>query len=172
VLGQDLPASLPLDLDRPEQVGLDRLANGLWLTSRHPGQAAVVVDLGTAVTFDVVSSEGAFVGGAIAPGLSTGAWALHERTRGRLPQVNLSETPPALGVDTEACLRSGLFYGLVGLVEATCAQLERELGASLHVVATGGDAERIAASCPLIDEVVPHLTLLGLLRALDDDTGG
>jgi type III pantothenate kinase len=171
LLGDDLPAGLPLQVDRPEQVGLDRVANGLWAVSRYPGRDVVVVDLGTAVTFDVVSAAGAFVGGSIAPGLATGAWALHERTRGRLPQVDVLDAPPALGLDTEGCLRAGLFYGLVGLVQATCAQLEAELGVSLHVAATGGDAERVAAACPRVDEVVPHATLLGLLRALDAEPG-
>lgn len=169
VLGEDLPAGVPLQVARPEQVGRDRIANACWARSRHPGRAVVVIDLGTAVTFDVVSAAGAFVGGAIAPGLRTGAWALHERTQGRLPLVDVTEPPPALGGDTEACLRSGLFHGLVGLVEATTARLEAELGTSLRVAATGGDAERVAAACPRIDEVVPQLTLLGLQHALELD---
>ncbi|RMG07482.1 MAG: type III pantothenate kinase [Planctomycetota bacterium] len=168
ILRQTLPDPLPLDVDAPEQVGADRVANATWAAHAHPGVDVVVIDLGTAITFDVVSRAGVFLGGAIAPGLGAAARAL-ARGAELLPEVNLrdDERPPALGKTTEQCLRSGLFYGSVGLIEATLARLREELGARPRAVATGGDAPRVAPHCPSVDEVVPDVTLRGLHRALE-----
>lgn len=155
-------APIALDVDTPETVGADRLANAVWAARARPGQATIVVDLGTAVTFEVVDRAGAFRGGAIAPGLTTQTRAL-ARDTALLPQITrVDAPPPALGRDTPANIAAGVFWGVVGLVEALCPRLSAIVGGSPRVVATGGDAARIAQACLAIDEVVPELTLLGL----------
>lgn len=167
VLREDLPLPLPLEVTRPEQVGADRLASALWAARTFPGQAVLVFDLGTALTCSAVSASGAFRGGAIAPGLSTGAWALAERTA-RLPRVTPRGGPPALAGETEGCIQSGLFWGAVGLIEALVARAAPLLGGERpRVVLTGGDAGLVAPHCPGIDRVEPHCTLRGLAVALD-----
>ena len=167
VLGETLSHELKLRVKRPEHVGQDRIANGLWARATYPGSAAVVVDLGTAITFDVIAADGAFVGGLIAAGLRTAASALAERTA-QLPQVELEpgRPPPVLGRTTEACLQAGMFWSAVGLIDAGCRQVERELGEPLTVVATGGDAAVIAPHCAAIQRVEPLLTLRGIQLAL------
>lgn len=177
VLGANLAHTLPLEVERPEQVGADRIANGLWAARTHPGRAVVVIDLGTAVTFDVVASSGAFRGGIIAAGMGTCARALADRTS-KLPHVTLhaareDDWPPSvLGRTTEACLEGGLLWGAVGLVNTVCARIAVELGEEPLVVATGGDAEVVAPHCPGVDRVVPRLTLHGVRIALAETACG
>lgn len=166
-LGEALPIPIRLEVARPEQVGPDRIADAVWAARTHVGRAVLVVDLGTAITLNVVSPAGAFVGGAIGPGLRTQAWALHQRTA-RLPFVDppLSDDDALIGGDTVGCIRAALRWGAVGLVEAYAAQVERALGVRPFVVATGGDAPLIAPACPRIERVVPDLTLRGVHLAL------
>lgn len=165
VLCEGLPLPLPLEVAHPEQVGHDRLAAALWAARTWPGRAALVFSLGTALTCSAVSSRGAFRGGAIAPGLLTGAWALAERTA-RLPLVTPVGGVPALAGDTRGCIESGLLWGTVGAIEALARQIARELGEEPVVAATGGDAGLIAPHCPRIERVEPHAVLLGLAFAL------
>jgi type III pantothenate kinase len=166
VLGLDLPCALQLSVAAPEQVGRDRLANGLWAARTFPGEAVAVLDLGTAITLDVVSADGAFLGGVIACGIGSQARALDEFTAG-LPRVRpLDGAPSVLGGTTVACIEAGLTWSAVGLVETLCARLTDELGATPRVMATGGDAQRIAPLCRSIERVVPSLTLEGLALAL------
>ncbi len=183
-LGEGLPAPIPLQVARPEQVGPDRIADAVWAARTHPGRAVIVVDLGTAITLNVVSPGGAFLGGAIGPGLRTQAWALHQRTA-RLPWVDppLSTGDPdrdpdhdpgrdsLIGGDTVSSIRAALRWGAVGLIGAYAEQVERALGVRPRVVATGGDAALVAATCPRIDEVVADLTLRGVHLALLADAG-
>lgn len=171
-LGESLPAPIALEVERPEQVGPDRIADAVWAARTHAGRAVLVVDLGTAITLNVVSPAGAFLGGAIGPGLRTQAWALHERTA-RLPRVEppLTADDPVIGRDTAASIRAALRWGAVGLVRAYAEQVERHLGQRPWVVATGGDAAAIAAACPRIERVVPDLTLRGVHLALLADAG-
>lgn len=165
VLGRDLPCPVRLEVDAPEQVGADRLANALWAARTHPGRAVAVFDLGTAITVDVVSAPGAFVGGAIAPGLRTGARALHAWTAA-LPEVEPQPDAPLVGRTTRGCIASGLLWGAVGLVEGFAGRLADALGEAPLVVATGGDAPLVAPACPRVDLHEPHVTLLGLGLAL------
>ena len=173
VLLGDLPAPSALGALQGSGVGADRVANACWASHAFPGEAAVVVGLGTAVVFDVVSPQGMFLGGAIAAGLRPQARALSLLTD-KLPEVTLERDdwpPPALGQTTIDCLEGGLVWGLVGLVETTCAQLVKELGMPLRVVATGGDAHRIAPLCPVVERIVPDATLEGVRLALVDACG-
>lgn len=173
-LGEGLPAPIPLQVARPEQVGPDRIADAVWAARAHPGRAVIVVDLGTAITLNVVSPEGAFLGGAIGPGLRTQAWALHQRTA-RLPWVDpplsIDDPDPLIGGDTVSSIRAALRWGAVGLIGAYAEQVERALGVRPRVVATGGDAALVAAACPRVDEVVADLTLRGVHLALIADDG-
>ena len=170
VLRESAPDPLPMKVDAPETVGADRVANAYWATQKYPGEPVVVVDLGTAITFDVVDAEGAFVGGLIAAGIGTCGRALNLLTD-KLPRVTLREAldraPTAMGQTTEACLEGGLFWAAVGLVESGCAQVARELGAAPRIFATGGDAPLVGPHCPSVQDVLPNLTLEGVWLALE-----
>jgi type III pantothenate kinase len=147
-------------VDRPEEVGADRIVNSVAAFERL-GSAAIVVDFGTATTFDCVSNVGDYVGGVIAPGLGISAEALFLRAA-RLPRVEIARPARVVGKNTVACLQSGLFYGYVGLVDGIIDRLIEELPEAPRVLATGGLAELIAPGSRYIEEVAPDLTLEGL----------
>lgn len=152
---------LAIDYPRPSSIGQDRLANALAARQRF-GAPVVVVDFGTAVTFDVVSGAGAYVGGIIAPGLSAMTDYLHEKTA-LLPRIRISEPQSPVGRSTREAMLVGAVHGYRGLVRQLIGELRAELGhPSLPVVATGGYAALMARSLPEIGAVVPHLTLEGL----------
>lgn len=171
------PATLrgvSLDYPRPKTIGQDRLANAI-AARRHFGAPVAVVDFGTAVTFDVVSREGAYVGGIIAPGLASMTDYLHEKTA-LLPRIRIREPRGVIGKNTRDAMLVGAVYGYRGLVRELIRELRRELKAPrLSVVATGGYATLIAEGLPEITSVRPHLTLEGLrilweLHAADQGT--
>lgn len=150
---------LPLRVDRPQEVGPDRVINLVAALAAGPGPV-VVVDFGTATTVDAADADGAFVGGAIAPGLGIVAEALSSRTS-RLPRVELRAPPAAIGRNTVHAMQSGLVLGYVGLVDGLVARIRAELGGG-RVLATGGLAGLVAPLCAGIDAVEPDLTLHGL----------
>jgi type III pantothenate kinase len=125
------------------------------------GGPACVVDLGTATTFDAISAEGDYLGGAIAPGIGIAADALFQRTA-KLPRVDLQVPPAAIGRNTVHALQSGLLFGYVGLVEGMVARFRGELGPDMKAIATGGLAGIIAGQTQVIDVIAPWLTLDGL----------
>jgi type III pantothenate kinase len=146
---------------RPETIGPDRLAN-VVAARRHYGAPAVVVDFGTAVTFDVLDARGNYVGGIIAPGLAAMTDYLHEKTA-LLPRIKIRETTAVIGKSTKEAMMIGAVHGYRGLVRQLVQELKRELQApSLPVIATGGCAKLIAAKLPEITAVAPNLTLEGL----------
>lgn len=150
-----------IDYPKPDSIGPDRLANAVAARRRF-GAPVVVVDFGTAVTFDVVNAAGNYAGGIIAPGLSVMTDYLHEKTA-LLPKIKIREIKSAIGRSTEAAMLIGAVHGYRGLVRELIAELKRELGAkNLPVVATGGYADLIAAKLPEISAVAPDLTLEGL----------
>jgi len=150
-----------LDYPKPETIGPDRLANAVAVKHGF-GAPAVVVDFGTAVTFDVVDRAGNYVGGIIAPGLAAMTDYLHEKTA-LLPRIRIREIAGAIGKSTEQAMLLGAVHGYRGLVRGLIFELRRELKAPrLPVVATGGYAELIAAKLPEITAVAPLLTLEGL----------
>ena len=122
---------------------------------------ACVVDFGTATTFDAISAEGDYLGGAIAPGIGIAAQALFERTA-KLPRVELTRPPSAIGRNSPHAMQSGLLFGYVGLVEGMVARFKGELGPETQVIATGGLAEIVACETDVVDVVDPWLTLHGL----------
>jgi type III pantothenate kinase len=142
------------------QVGADRIVDAAACYKLYGGPACIV-DFGTATTFDAISSEGDYLGGAIAPGIAIAAEELFLRTA-KLPKVDLHRPPAAIGKNTVHSLRSGLLFGYVGLVEGMVRRFQEELGAATRIVATGGLAEIIAKETKVISIVAPWLTLDGL----------
>jgi len=150
-----------INYPRPATIGPDRLANAVAV-HHHFGAPSVVVDFGTAVTFDVVDARGDYVGGIIAPGLAAMTDYLHEKTA-MLPRIQIRETTAVIGRNTEEAMRIGAVHGYRGLVRELIGQLKRELRSrDLPVVATGGYAKLMAARLPEITAVEPLLTLEGL----------
>jgi type III pantothenate kinase len=147
-------------LDNPQEVGADRVVNAVAAYHRYGGPICVV-DFGTATTFDAISADGDYVGGAIAPGIGIAAEALFQRTS-KLPRTDLIRPPAAIGKNTVHAMQSGLLFGYVGLVEGLVARFRAELGPGMTVVATGGLGSLIAAETDVIDAVDPWLTLEGL----------
>ena len=159
----DLP--LTVRLPRPDMVGVDRLLDAVAANRlRTPGRKAVVVDVGSAITVDLVDADGAFLGGAILPGIAMSARALHEFTD-LLPQIDmaeLAEPPPALGTATAAAMRSGLFWGAVGAVRQLVEQLAAR---DADIFLTGGAGPAVAKLLGASAKFVPHLTLAGIALA-------
>jgi type III pantothenate kinase len=154
-------AGVGIDYPHPETIGPDRLANAVAV-KHYFGAPAVVVDFGTAVTFDVVDAQGDYVGGIIAPGLSAMTDYLHEKTA-LLPKIKIREIQAVIGKSTEQAMLIGAVQGYRGLIRELIGELKRELNTSrLPVVATGSYAELIAARLPEISAVEPLLTLEGL----------
>jgi type III pantothenate kinase len=162
----DSRVSLPIhvDVEEPLGVGADRLVNAI-AAHRLYADDAIVVDLGTATTYDCVTREGAFVGGAIAPGVSTAAERLVERTA-RLPRVPLGEPPRVMGRRTDSCLQSGIFFGAVDAVDGMVRRIREEWQRpAAVVVATGGLSALIAPHCRSVQHIETFLTLDGIRLA-------
>ncbi len=158
---------LEIDYPKPASVGPDRLANALAGRAQYGGPV-VIVDFGTAVTFDIVDARGRYTGGIIAPGLAAMTDYLHEKTA-LLPRIAIRDTRSVIGKSTEQAMRIGAVHGYRGLISGLIAELRRELRVRrLPVVATGGAARVIARQCPEISDVQPLLTLEGLRLASAD----
>src|ERR671914_314934 len=160
VVGPGVRTGIPMRHDAPHQVGPDRIVNAVAALERY-GAPCIVVDFGTSTNFDVVSREGEYVGGVLAPGIEISMDALFARAA-RLTKVDFSEPPAAIGKTTEQALQSGLVYGFAGQVDGIVRRIRAEIGDSARVVATGGLADLIAPSSESIELVDPHLTLEGL----------
>jgi type III pantothenate kinase len=146
--------------DDPRAVGADRIVDAVAVQRLYGGPACVV-DFGTGTTFDAISKEGDYLGGAIAPGIGIAAEALFIRTA-KLPRVDLQRPPSVIGRNTVHSMQSGLLFGYVSLVEGMVARFRKELGPDMKVIATGGLAEVVAAETRVIDFIAPWLTLEGL----------
>jgi type III pantothenate kinase len=144
----------------PRAVGADRIVDAVAVQRMYGGPACVV-DFGTGTTFDAISTEGDYLGGAIAPGIGIAAEALFLRTA-KLPRVDLQRPPSVIGRNTVHSMQSGLFFGYVSLVEGMVARFRKELGPTMKVIATGGLAEVVAEETQIIDIIAPWLTLDGL----------
>jgi type III pantothenate kinase len=147
-------------IDYPTEIGADRILNALGARTLH-GAPCIVVDFGTATTFDAISREGDYLGGAIAPGLGIAAEALFSRTA-KLPRIEMTAPPAAIGRNTVHAMQSGLVLGYVGLIEGLVSRIRAELGGRAKVVATGGMAHILAEQTAVIEAVDPMLTLEGL----------
>jgi type III pantothenate kinase len=160
VVGSHVRTGVHVRYDNPQEVGADRIVNAVS-TYRRYGGPACVVDFGTATTFDAISSEGDYLGGAIAPGIGIAADALFQRTA-KLPRIDLVRPPTVIGKNTVHSMQSGMLFGYVGLVEGLVARFRSELGPDMRVIATGGLASLIAAETDVVHTVDPWLTLEGL----------
>ena len=147
-------------VERPEEVGADRLVNTVAAHDRYRGPL-IVVDFGTATTLDVVDRDGNYCGGVIAPGINLSLAALH-MAAAKLPSVRISRTERVIGKDTVSCMQSGIYWGYVGLVEGLVGRIKAEFGAPMRVVGTGGLAPLFAGATGAIETVDPDLTLWGL----------
>ena len=154
--------TLPLKVktDRPEAVGADRIVNAVAAHKSYPG-ALIVIDFGTATTFDVVGADGAYEGGIIAPGVNLSLEALHQAAA-KLPRVAVARTPNVIGKDTVPAMQSGVYWGYVALVEGLVARIKAEYGKPMTVIATGGLASLFRHATSVIDAVAPDLTVRGL----------
>ncbi len=161
----DLDTGLDLAFEHPSEVGADRIVNAVAARARF-GAPVVVVDFGTATTFDVVDAAGSYVGGVIAPGVRISAEALFARAS-RLYRVDIRRPQNIIGTDTASAMQSGIYFGYVGQVDGILGRLRLSLPGLRKVVATGGLAPLIAEGSEFIDEVDPLLTLDGL-RLIDE----
>jgi type III pantothenate kinase len=156
-----IKTGMPVLVDNPTELGADRLVNAIAAFERYGGPC-VVVDFGTATTFDVISGKGEYLGGAIAPGLGISADALFSRAA-RLGRVDIKRPAKVIGTNTVAHLQSGLYYGYIGLVDGILERIIAELGQQPRVIATGGLARQISEDSRYIAEIDDMLTLDGLL---------
>lgn len=151
---------MPVHYDNPAEVGADRIVNSVAAFEKFGGPC-IVVDFGTATTFDAVSAKGEYMGGVIAPGIGISAEALFTRTA-RLPRVDIRKTNRVIGSNTVNSVQSGLYYGYIGLVDGILERLQAEMGGVAKVVATGGLAQLIASGSKFINAVDDQLTLEGM----------
>jgi type III pantothenate kinase len=160
LVGPSLKSGIPIRTENPYEVGADRLVNAVAAFD-HVGGACIVVDFGTAITYDVVSAEGELLGAIISPGVEISMEALSERAA-RLPKVELEKPKELIGRSTQASIQSGVIYGFAGQVDGIVARVREELGVEATTIATGGLASSIAPFCEEIDEIDDLLTLTGL----------
>jgi type III pantothenate kinase len=160
VVGPGAKTGIPIRYDDPREVGPDRIANALAARERY-GAPCIVVDFGTSTNFDVVSAEGEYIGGVLAPGVEISMDALFARAA-RLFRVDFSAPETVIGKTTGASLQSGLVYGFAGQVDEIVRRIRGELGADARAVATGGLAELIAPHSQTIEKIDAFLTLEGL----------
>jgi type III pantothenate kinase len=160
VVGRKLKTGLKVRTDNPREIGADRIVNAVAAVAKW-GAPIIVIDFGTATTFDCVDANGEYVGGAIAPGFKISEEALYTRTA-QLPRVELGRPPRVIGTNTVHAMQSGLFFGYAGLVDALALRCRDELGGRARIVATGGLSNLIGPECASIEEIDAHLTLRGL----------
>jgi type III pantothenate kinase len=160
IVGENLRPVIPIRYSPPEAVGADRLVDAVAVL-RHFGAPAVVVDFGTATTFNAISRAGEYLGGAIAPGVGTSMEALF-RTAAHLPRIEIARPPSIIGGTTVQSMQSGAYYGFLAQLEGMVRRFRLELGEDTKVIATGGLATLIAPDTECIDHVEPFLTLEGL----------
>ena len=149
-----------INMDNPREVGADRVVNAVGALHLYGGPA-IVIDIGTAITFDVISKEGDYIGGAIAPGMAIATDALFNRTAA-LPRVELIHPKKAIGTNTVSAMESGIVFGYVGLIEGIVTRIRAEMDGTPKIIATGGSAGLLAKESKMIEVVNPDLTLVGL----------
>lgn len=157
----NLDLGIRINVDRPDAVGADRLVNAIAAHERYKG-ALIVVDFGTATTFDIVTENGDYDGGIIAPGVNLSAEALHQAAA-MLPRVAVMRTQNVIGKDTIPAMQSGLYWGYIGLIEGLVARIKAEYGKPMTVIGTGGLANLFHRQTPVINYLDPDLTIRGLI---------
>jgi type III pantothenate kinase len=162
VIGDNVELGIPVRINKPSEAGADRLVNAIGAHLVYPGDL-IVIDSGTATTFDIVAADGAFEGGAIAPGINLSLQALHEAAA-MLPRIAIQRPDRVIGKDTVSNMQSGVFWGYVGLIEGMVARIKAEWGQPMTVVGTGGVASLFEGATDSIDRFDPDLTIRGLLE--------
>jgi type III pantothenate kinase len=162
VVGENLGVGIQITIDNPREVGADRLVNAVAAHGRYRGPL-IVVDFGTATTFDVVDDEGRYCGGVIATGINLSLEALH-RAAAQLPRVAVARPSQVIGTSTVTAMQSGVYWGYVSLIEGTVARIKAEFGAPMKVIATGGLAGLFAGATEVIEHVDRDLTMAGLVE--------
>jgi len=160
VVGPGIKTGMPILYETPREVGADRIVNAVAAFEAYGGPC-VVVDFGTATTFDAISVHGEYLGGAICPGVGISAEALFQRAA-RLPRVEITRPKTVIGRTTVTSIQAGLYYGYLGLVESLVARMRAELTGEAKIIATGGLAQLLLAESKVVDHLDPLLTLTGL----------
>lgn len=162
VVGPKIDLGIAIGIDRPDEVGADRLVNAVAAHEKYDG-ALVLIDFGTATTFDAIDADGAYRGGIIAPGINLSLEALH-RAAAMLPRIAVEKPGRVIGDATITAMQSGIYWGYVGLIEGIVTRMREEFGAPMTVVATGGLAPLFADGTTVIEAVDSDLTMHGLRR--------
>ena len=162
VVGENLGVTIPVVIDNPREVGADRLVNAVAAHSRYSGPL-IVVDFGTATTFEVVDAEGRYCGGVIATGINLSLEALH-RAAAKLPRIAVERPTRVIGISTVTAMQSGVFWGYISLIEGMVARIKTEFGEPMRVIATGGLAGLFAGATDVIEHVDRDLTMAGLVE--------
>jgi type III pantothenate kinase len=162
VIGENAELGIGVRIDKPSEAGADRLVNAIGAHVAYPGDL-IVIDSGTATTFDVVASDGAFEGGVIAPGINLSMEALHTAAA-KLPRVAIQKPQRVVGTDTVGAMQSGVFWGYIAMIEGLTARIKAELGKPMTVVATGGVASLFHGATLSVDHFDPDLTIRGMLE--------
>jgi type III pantothenate kinase len=162
VVGENVDLGIPVRIDKPSEAGADRLVNALGAHVAYPGDL-IVIDSGTATTFDVIASDGGFEGGVIAPGINLSMEALHAAAA-KLPRVAIQKPQKVVGTDTVGAMQSGVFWGYIGLIEGLVTRIKAERETPLKVIATGGVASLFHGATASIDHFDPDLTIRGMLE--------
>ena len=160
MVGPGIKTGMAIEIDNPAEVGADRLVNAIAAYERV-GDACVGVDFGTGINFDVVSADGAYLGGAIAPGIEISLSALAERAA-RIPRIDLAEPKSVIGTSSKAAIQAGVLFGFAGLVDGIARRIDEQMGGGVRFIATGGFASTIVPYTETLSEIDPHLTLEGL----------
>jgi type III pantothenate kinase len=162
VIGDNVELGMPVRITKPSEAGADRLVNAIGAHLVYPGDL-IIIDSGTATTFDVVAADGAFEGGVIAPGINLSLQALHEAAA-MLPRIAIQRPDRVIGKDTVSNMQSGVFWGYVALIEGLVARIKAEWGRPMTVIGTGGVASLFEGATDSIDRFDPDLTIRGLLE--------
>ena len=162
VIGDNAELGIPVRILKPSEAGADRLVNAIGAHLVYPGDL-IVIDSGTATTFDVVAADGAFEGGVIAPGINLSLQALHEAAA-MLPRIAIQKPDRVIGKDTVSNMQSGVFWGYIALIEGLVARIKTEWGKPMTVIGTGGVASLFEGATDAIDHFDPDLTIRGLLE--------
>jgi type III pantothenate kinase len=162
VIGENAELGIDIRIDKPSEAGADRLVNAIGAHVAYPGDL-IVIDSGTATTFDVVAGDGAFEGGVIAPGINLSMEALHTAAA-KLPRVAIQKPQRVVGHDTVGAMQSGVFWGYIAMIEGLTARIKAEWGKTMTVVATGGVASLFHGATLSVDHFDSDLTIRGLLE--------
>jgi type III pantothenate kinase len=162
VVGENAELGIPVRIDKPSEAGADRLVNAIGAHVVYPGDL-IIIDSGTATTFDVIGADGGFDGGIIAPGINLSMEALHAAAA-KLPRVAIQKPQRVVGTDTVGAMQSGVFWGYIAMIEGLTQRIKAEVEKPMTVVATGGVASLFHHATPYIDHFDPDLTIRGMLE--------